>query len=269
MNDTEQMRGDVRSGRSTAVCFLARGAAKGWQASLSRFVISYRRFAAGAEHTLCVLFKGFTSAADYDEAREMFVDVAHEPIDLADDSFDIGAYLEVSRMLEQDQVLMLNTHSELLAPDWLRKLDANLALPGVGLVGATGSYELSPLALCRVGQKPNIHIRSNAFMLDRCLLLELAGSDVIRSKEDAWQFESGPDGLTRRVQARGLETLVVGRNGRGYSPRFWPRSETYRQGTQENLLIADNQTRAYITWPQPQKQAMSFSAWGNELAGTY
>lgn len=269
MSNGEQDHGCDPGSRTTAVCFLARGATAGWRAALARFIDSYRCFAAGIDHTLCVLFKGFTSITDYDEARQMFAEVSHEAFDLPDDSLDIGAYLQVSRMLEQDQVLMLNTHSELLSPNWLLKLDGNLALPGVGLVGATGSYELSPLEPCRRRQTPNTHIRSNAFMIDRRLLLELAGHNVIRSKEDAFNFESGPDSLTRRVQARSLDVLVVGRNGRGYSPKFWPRSDTFRLGTQANLLIGDNQTRTYATSTWPKKRSAAAAAWGNALIGTF
>jgi hypothetical protein len=51
--------------------------------------------------------------------------------------------------------------------------------------------------------------------------------------------------MTRQVQSRGLQTLVVGRNGQGYSPDSWPRSDTFRQHGQANLLIGDNQTRHF------------------------
>ena len=60
---------------------------------------------------------------------------------LGDDSLDIGAYIELVNQIGEELICVLNTMSEILADDWLRKLAVNLALPNVGLVGATGSHE--------------------------------------------------------------------------------------------------------------------------------
>lgn len=60
---------------------------------------------------------------------------------LGDDSLDIGAYIELVNQIGEELICVLNTMSEILAEDWLRKLAVNLALPNVGLVGATGSHE--------------------------------------------------------------------------------------------------------------------------------
>ena len=91
---------------------------------------------------------------------------------------------------------------------------------------------------------PNHHIRTNSFMLRRELMLALRWP-TIRTKLDAVAFESGRDGLTRQVEARGLGVLVVGRDGEGYAPADWWRSSTYRCGDQQNLLVADNRTRQF------------------------
>lgn len=58
---------------------------------------------------------------------------------------------------------------------------------------------------------------------------------------------------------------MVGRNGRGYPPRWWPYSETFRQGTQANLLVGDNQTRNFNAMVWLEKIELSQATWGPYL----
>lgn len=245
-----------------AVAFLARGADVGWYPSCERFLGSYRRYRPGVEHSLYVIFKGFPNASALDEAKDLFSSVRHKPVSLGDDSFDIGAYIEWANQIDEDLICALNTSSEILAEDWLRKLAVNLALPNVGLVGATGSYE----SLNEMNQSfpmfPNPHIRSNAFMIDRESFCRITKGQVIAEKIDAFHFESGPQSMTRQILAMGREILLVGRNGRGYSPQWWPTSDTFRLGTQSNLLVADNQTRNFTAFCWPEKREFVLRTWG-------
>src|SRR3546814_5122769 len=78
---------------------------------------------------------------------------------------------------------VFNTASEILAPDWLRKLAINLAMPNVGLVGATASYESLNEFNSSFPAFPNVHIRSTAFMIDRKLFLN-------RSEEHTSELQS-------------------------------------------------------------------------------
>ncbi len=155
-----------------------------------------------------------------------------------------------------------NTNSEILGAGWLLKLAVNLDQPKVGMVGATGSFESLSGMDPRFAIFPNVHLRSNAFMIRRSLLLEIAGEIEISDKLDAYLFESGPASLTNEVLRRGLDVQIVGRNGRGYPPRWWPRSETFRRLTQDNLLIADNQTRHYMDAVWSLKHALVLNTWG-------
>ena len=122
-----------------AVIYLAR-AADGL-AAFRRFADSYRRYEAGVEHDLVVLYKGFAGPSELSNARMAFQGLAYQGIELLDGGFDIGSYLEACRRLEQDVVCCLNTHSEIAAPNWLGHLVAQLSRDGVGLVGPMGSYE--------------------------------------------------------------------------------------------------------------------------------
>lgn len=115
------------------------------------------------------------------------------------------------------------------------------------------------------GEFPNPHIRSNGFMISRELLLSLFGDYKVRTKEDACNFESGPRGLSRKIWELGMKTLLVGRNGVAYDVKDWPKSNTFRLGTQENLLTSDNQTRNYDNFSKKEKLVHSWISWGNDV----
>ena len=112
---------------------------------------------------------------------------------------------------------------------------------------------------------PSPHLRTNAFMLRARLMRELKAGRI-RSKTDAYMFEGGKESLTSQVLRRGLKALVVGRDGRGYEPEEWHRSETLWQGEQRNLLVADNQTRDYAQGGTRQRTFLSRFAWGDKAA---
>lgn len=112
---------------------------------------------------------------------------------------------------------------------------------------------------------PAPHLRTNAFMLRRQLMLGLKAGRL-RTKLDAYMFEGGRDGLTGQILRRGLKALVAGRDGNAYAPEEWPASETFWQGEQSNLLVADNQTRDYACGSTRQRTFLSRFAWGYEAA---
>ena len=89
----------------------------------------------------------------------------------------------------------------------------------------------------------------------------LAGFEI-SSKADAYHAEHEFNSITRQVVTSGLAPLVVGRNGRGYSPEWWSSSQTFRQGSQTNVLVHDGQTRYFDALKWSQKRAVYRSAWG-------
>lgn len=116
-------------------------------------------------------------------------------------------------------------------------------------------------ALVHYTSFPNPHVRTNAFLIRRDLMLDLRVGPMA-TKEDAWRFESGRLGLTRQVRRRKLATLVVGRDGVAYPPERWPESHTYRSGDQKNLLVSDNRTDEWVDLPPERKEESSIVAWG-------
>lgn len=248
-----------------AVVYLARGADTGCFNSFERFLNSYKSRIADIHHTLYIVFKGFKSETDLSKARNIFDCVDHKRIYLDDNSFDIGAYIQVSAIAEEQFICMLNTGSEIMTNEWLTKLFSNLCLPGIGLVGATGSFESLRNINFTFPSFPNIHIRTSGFLIERTLFVKLTKGLKFSDKWDCYQFESGVNSLTNRVTLLGLKILVVGRNGRGYSPEFWPDSDSFRLAGQDNLLIHDNQTRGFSTMPWGVKREFVSRTWGKFL----
>jgi hypothetical protein len=123
----------------TAAFYLARRA-EGLQ-PLSRFAFSYKKRLAGIPHDFVVIYKGFEKAPDLAAARAEFVDIPHTELHISDDQFDIGAYLHGAAKVEATYVCFLNTHTEILTPDWLAYLRAAMRDPAVGMAGAFASLE--------------------------------------------------------------------------------------------------------------------------------
>lgn len=266
-------------------------------APFAAFLDSYRARPAGAAHELVVIFKGFERGAVPDEYRDLLRGVAHAPFFFPDEGFDILPYFAAARAFDRPRLLFLNSFSVLLGDGWLAKLDAHARRSGVGMVGATGSYESMYsnylLELWRGRPRrphrgalrdayrglrearrlramfapfPNFHLRSNALLTGRELMLGLEVGRV-DDKLDALRFESGRASWTRQVAARGLRALVVGRDGRGYERGEWPDSLTFRIGEQQNLLVADNRTRQYAEADAEFRRFMTRITWGRGRAG--
>ena len=108
---------------------------------------------------------------------------------------------------------------------------------------------------------PNYHLRTNAFVGARDTLARIQLAPT-RTKLAAYRFESGNESLTNQVLKLGLRVLVVGRDGQTYGPEQWHLSNTFWQSGQENLLVADNQTDAYLAADAAGRAELSQYAWG-------
>lgn len=83
----------------------------------------------------------------------------------------------------------------------------------------------------------------------------------MRRKMDAYHFESGRKGLTLQILQMGKKALVVGADGRGYDIPDWYKCNSFWRGNQENLLVSDNQTRAYAEGDLRRRILYSYCAW--------
>jgi hypothetical protein len=238
---------------------------------LERFARSFTAHPAGRDHELIVLRKAIADPGADERSRAVAAQLGGRCLTTPATGLDVDAYRWAAEHLTAATLCFLNTSSEILAGGWLRALSDALEQPGVGLVGATGSHEtllssaprlLAPLLRRRHPSFPNPHLRTNGFMLGREFMLSLRWPPSA-GKREAFALESGRSSITRQVQGRGLQTLVVGRDGQGYRPEGWAQSRTFRSGGQENLLIADNRTRDFAAADPARRAQLARAAWGD------
>jgi hypothetical protein len=285
---------------------------------LRQFLESYRANPGGVKHDLLIVLKGFSGPDSIMEYTRLLKSVDHSVINISDEGVDITAYFFVVKQYAKDYkyFCFLNSHSVLLDKDWLKKLYENISKPGIGLVGATGSWESNSSNVYAsfrrkvrtlIGIKdrtssigmgvrthlpvdnsfskavfglvrsvwinfqfliyfkpfPNQHIRTNAFMISGIQMISLEKKkQTVKSKMDAYRFESGKDSLTRRILEKGLKVIVVGKNGIGYEKEKWLDSNTFRASKQENLLVGDNQSRDYQSAPNERQSYLRSITWG-------
>lgn len=281
-----------------------------------RFIRSYRRHAAGTEHRLVIVCKGFSAPDELIPLRERLDGLESDVLEVSDQGFDVSAYQAAASRVDGEWLCFLNSHSELLVDGWLEALRVALR-PQVGIAGATGSWgsscslvryhlrlpsvygaifpdhqemhavnaevergvsagtEHGESAARRWGREvaqmlytqvafapfPSYHVRTNAFAI-RSELMRTLSIPRLRVKAQSWRLESGRGSITGQLAGRGLRACVVGRNGLVYEQTDWHHSETFWQGDQANLLVADNQTEKYRRADLRGRGLLAGIAWG-------
>ncbi len=168
-----------------------------------------------------------------------------------DTGWDLTHYMEVVRDTNYQRYCFFNSYSEILASDWLAKmLDA-----GVELAGAFGSWEGCPT---HSQPFPNPHIRTNAFLTTRKILLNHPFTG--QTKNDCYEYECGTLSLTDKV----WQVRIVGADGTAYDIEDWRGSRTFRLGNQENLLVGDKHSRAYDAATPEERARLTELAWGRQ-----
>ncbi len=129
----------MKKNKNISVIYLAR-CADGID-TFTRFVISYKKYYAGIEHDLVVIYKGFESEDCLNRAKLIFSSIKHSVIMQEDIGFDIGSYIDSSKVIESEYLCFMNTHSEISANNWLKLMIKAATQSDVGITGAMGSYE--------------------------------------------------------------------------------------------------------------------------------
>jgi hypothetical protein len=283
------------TGRRLAVFHLVREA--NGPGPLARFLESYQDHPANLEHDLVFILKGFRGNRVDRGLAEQIDSVRHHRLYVTDWGYDITAYFVAAKLFECDLMCFLNSFCEILVPGWLEGLYRAMCLPDAGASSATGSYqgfnpercslpdaenfaarptwkrkllEISFIEKINVLRRklqfppfPNPHLRTNALMIRRRDFLALRPHHTF-TKRQAYSFESGRSGLTSQLLGAGKHPYVVGRDGHAYGLSDWMHSHTFWIGKQENLMVADNQTRRYQNATDRERRVLTWDAWGPE-----
>jgi hypothetical protein len=107
----------------------------------ARFLSSYRENPAGVAHELVLLFKGFQRKDDFQAYDRLIGDLPHRRDSITEEGFDLDAYFGAARRLEYEYFCFLNSFSRILDAEWLAKLHRWVVKDGVGMAGASGSWQ--------------------------------------------------------------------------------------------------------------------------------
>lgn len=110
-------------------------------APFERFLASYRSHPAGLDHDLVLLFKGFGFRRDTASYDRLLDGLPHRRLYVSDHGFDLRPYFVAVRRLEHRVLFFCNSFTRFLHDGWLHLMHRALQEPGVGLVGATGSWQ--------------------------------------------------------------------------------------------------------------------------------
>jgi len=226
----------------------------------TRFMDGFEKYTRSGICRLCIILKGAVSQ-DQEEVIYRRVESMKSKFDIfivrIDDSCLVSeAYYKVSRDLSDKYVCFCNTYSEPIVPDWLEKLSGIVVEDQAGVSGATGAYE-STLSETRF---PNPSLRTNAYFVSRELYLNLDGVDA-SDREGALRFESGQTSMTRQILALGKRVVVVNGDGNAFDINKCHEANAFRSVGPQNLLVADNRTRAYDEADEKLKAKLRRFAW--------
>jgi hypothetical protein len=105
-----------------------------------RFIEALRERPPGIDFDLVLAMKGFTDTSEAGPYLEFAADLAPQPLYFPDEGLDLGVYFAAAAALCRERYCFMNSYAQPRADDWLAKLDGALSAPGVGIVGATGSW---------------------------------------------------------------------------------------------------------------------------------
>ncbi len=108
---------------------------------------------------------------------------------------------------------------------------------------------------------PNPHIRTNAFMMQREDFIK-AYNKLSTNKLHTSRTESGHNSITRFMIQREKKAKLITSEGTGIEIDQWPESNTFRQGFQKKLIVADNRTRNFDNCSHGWQVTQSWLTWG-------
>jgi hypothetical protein len=236
--------------------------------AFDRFIKSLARSEPGFD--LLIVFKGFKDWREQEKwhnfaASSLSTEVSSAT--MSDFGYDLTAYRLGAESFRHEFVACFNSGTELVCPQWARRLTDPLKDISVGIVGATGSWESFCHGCLRrlvFPAFPNPHVRTNAFAMRREVMLKV-WPRRFWTKRGCYLFESGHDSLTRRLFERGLKAVVSDRLGFVSEWRDFISTNTFRGNRGGGWLIAkDDQTRRYDELTPAGQRLLRLRTWGVE-----
>lgn len=196
-----------------------------------RFIQSYTRFPANADHQMVVVCNGSPVTP---EAEALFGEIPNCVFVEHDNSgYDIGGFEKVSREVPADLMVFFGATAYVRGPGWLSRMVEAWKKHGDTLYGCMGNRGVP-----HVGVQP--HIRTTGFFLSSSLFN--AYPHKVSRPEQRYAFEHGKTCLTSWIKSRRLTPWLVYWNGEYQEPAWDSVPGGYHNADQHNLICGDRLT---------------------------
>lgn len=206
-----------------------------------RFVESYNKHPAGAEHRLIIVSNGGPPTL---EMRSVLSLLEHDAEIYQHDNtgYDIGAEQAVAHKYPCDMMVFFGSTAYIRGPGWLKRMAEAFERHGpnaiYGCMANTGNVA--------VGVWP--HIRTTGYFLSP-LMLNMYPLKV-NQPHLRYEFEHGRSNLTEWFRAHGHQALMVTWHGEYEWPAWCAIPNGFHNGDQSELLTGDK-ISAPPYWPVP------------------
>ena len=248
--------------------------------NIEKFIENYKKYKSGIDHSLLICFKKLKEK-DILLIKKYLEKIDHalfvDPIEIND--FDFGSYKRVAQLYHNKRILFLNSHSYPICNNWLSMLiNSNNINSLVGTSASNESifdaiklkkkYKIFSYLIKKFFLKkkfhsfPNPHIRTSSFLIYGQLLLDYMIDKKIKTKENAWEIESGKKSLTNYFKEKNYPIYIVNSEGKKFTEINWMYSETYCYSNQSKSIISDKHTRKYDALDIKEKLFSRIKVWG-------
>ena len=220
-------------------------------------------------------------------------------LDFSDDGFDLGAYFKALKYVNEEYIYFFNSTSRIVDNNFFKYSIKAMSDKKLGLLGWAGSFGTLRPSINKIFFKfkininknfistiknflidvilfpydllylyknfpkfPNPHSRSHAFLIKKNLYEDFSIiSKYPRTKNEVLELESGKNGLTKFVQKKGYDVKVLNSKNKLFDIRECDKSETWRTGGKQHVLVADQGHLTYEKMPISRKLFKEYSAW--------
>jgi len=196
-----------------------------------RFIQSYTRFPANADHQMVIVCNGSPVTP---ETEALFGAIPNCAFVEHDNSgYDIGGFQKVAREVPGDLMIFLGSTAYIRGPGWLARMVDAWKKHGDTLYGTTANR-----GHVAVGVHP--HIRTTGFFLSSALFN--AYPHKASRPEHRYPIEHSNHSLTSWIKSRRLVPWLVCWNGEYQEPAWDSVPGGYHRNCQENVIIGDRLT---------------------------
>jgi hypothetical protein len=203
-----------------------------------RFIETYKKFPAGAEHELVIVFtNGLPPTPKLYEGLDCTF------LFYKGDRWCTGVHQWAAQFLDSDFALFSSARSFFWKEGWLKRLVEVREKHGDGMYATMSSNEGMP------------HLRTNFYGIDPKVLRDFP--QQVRDRGGTWTFESREWNISRQYVNEGKPSMLVTWDGEYSFPDWRKPDNIFRRGDQSNILVLDRHTEIFKHASDEERERLS------------